>query len=139
MKIEDTVSFILANAGTAHRNLIEDQIRPLGLHSRQLFVLFELWKQDGLRQIDLAARLGVSAATVNKALGGLLESDFVTRVKYENDARSTRICLTRKGRDVRPKVEAVWHQIDRQTTGGLTDVEETMLRQLLPKLVVEII
>ncbi|MEK7855468.1 MAG: MarR family transcriptional regulator, partial [Acidobacteriota bacterium] len=76
MEIENTVSYLLAKAGTAHRKLIEERARDIGLHGGQIFVLFELWKTDGLRQIDLASRLAITPATVNKTLGGLLDKDL---------------------------------------------------------------
>ncbi|NOT48157.1 MAG: MarR family transcriptional regulator [Acidobacteria bacterium] len=139
MSIENTVSYLLAKAGTAHRNLIEKRAQEIGLHGGQIFVLVELWKTDGLRQIDLASRLNLSAATVNRTIGGLIGNDFVTRQNFENDARSTRICLTKKGIEIRPHVEALWKAIDMEATGGLTDAEVTMLGQILPRLVVEIV
>lgn len=139
MEIENTVSYLLAKAGTAHRKLIEERARDIGLHGGQIFVLFELWKTDGLRQIDLSSRLSVTPATVNKTLGGLLDKDLVVREKFENDARSTRICLTQKGRDIREFVESLWADIDLQATGGLTEAEEGMLRLLLPKLMIEVL
>ena len=105
MDFEDTISFMLAKVTIAHRNVLQRNVSEVGLHSGQVFVLFELWKNDGQRQIDLAERLGLSPPTVNKILGGLLESDFVTRGKYEDDARSTRIFLTQKGMDVRHSFE----------------------------------
>lgn len=138
MRIEGTVSYLLAKTGTAHRNLIEKRAREIGLHGGQIFVLLELWKSDGLRQVDLASRLNLTAATVNRTIGGLMEGDYITRQTIENDARSTRICLTKKGHDIRPQVEALWQSIDDEATGGLTDAEVTMLGQILPRLVVEI-
>ena len=139
MGIEDTVSYLLAKAGTAHRNLIEKRAQEIELHGGQIFVLLELWKEDGLRQIDLARRLNLTPATVNRTIGGLIEDDFVTRQTFENDGRSTRICLTRKGYDIRPDVEDMWNEIDREATVGLTNAEVTMLGQILPRLVVEIV
>lgn len=139
MEFENTVSFLLAKISVAHRNLTEKAAAAAGLHSGQAFVLFELWKQDGQRQIDLAARLSLSPPTVNKILGGLLENDFVTRERYEDDARSTRIFLTRKGIDVRAELEAQWALLEERTLGGLTDTEALMLQQLLAKLIVELI
>ena len=139
MEFENTVSYLLAKISVAHRNLTEKAALAAGLHSGQAFVLFELWKQDGQRQIDLASKLGLSPPTVNKILGGLLENDFVTRARYEDDARSTRIFLTRKGKDVRGELEQQWESLEERTLGGLTDTEALMLRQLLTKLVVELI
>ena len=76
---EDTVSFLLAKVTTAFRNSLERHMGAIGLHGGQIFVLLELWKQDGLRQIDLAKRLNLSAPTVNKMLKGLIEINLVTR------------------------------------------------------------
>ena len=97
----------------------------------------ELWKKDEQRQVDLAEKLNLAAPTVNKILGGMLEADLVTRKKVDNDARSTRIALTLKGRDARPLLEQKWSEIEEQTTLGLTDTEALILKQLLSKLLGE--
>ena len=134
MHFEETAAYLLAKVNVAHKNALEKYVNSVGLHSGQVFVLMELWKSDGQRQIDLAARLNLAPPTVNKILGGLLENDFVTRARYEDDARSTRIFLTRKGTDVRADLERAWDELEEQTLAGLTDTESLMLKQLLQKL-----
>lgn len=134
MRFEDTAAYLLAKATTVHKNALEKYVSSVGLHSGQVFVLMELWKLDGQRQIDLAAKLNLSPPTVNKILGGLLENDFATRARYEDDARSTRIFLTQKGRDVRSALEQAWEGFEEQTLSGLTDTEALMLKQLLQKI-----
>jgi len=134
MNIEESAGFLLSKITIAHRNLLERHLREIGLHSGQVFVLFELWKKDGQRQIDLAESVRLAPPTVNKILGGLLEADLVTRAKYENDARSTRIFLTNKGKDIRHDIEIVWDLIEEETLAGLTETESLMFRQLLTRL-----
>ena len=134
MNFENTLSFLLAKVTVAHRNTLQKSVNESGLHSGQVFVMFELWKSDGQRQIDLALRLGLSPPTVNKILGGLLENDFVTRAKYEDDARSTRIFLTPKGKAIRGQLELQWIKLEEQTVSALTETEALMLKQLLAKL-----
>ena len=134
MRFEDTAAYLLAKATISHKNALQKYTNSVGLHSGQVFVMMELWKSDGQRQIDLAAHLNLSAPTVNKILGGLLENDFVTRARYEDDARSTRIFLTKKGQDVRAALEQAWEELEEQTLSGLTDTEALMLKQLLQKL-----
>ena len=95
IKFEETVSFLLARVTTAFRSSLERQMGQIGLHGGQIFVLLELWKQDGLRQIDIAGRLHLSAPTVNKMLKGLIEINLVTRSRIDDDARSTRIEIGR--------------------------------------------
>lgn len=134
MRFEDTAAFLLAKATILHKNALQKYTSSVGLHSGQVFVMMELWKTDGQRQIDLAARLNLSPPTVNKILGGLLENDFVTRARYEDDARSTRIFLTPKGVQVRDSLEQAWGELEEQTLEPLTDTEALMLKQLLQKL-----
>ena len=137
MEFRNTASYLLAKLTTAHRNLLEKSVQEIGLHSGQAFILLELWKKDKQRQVDLAEKLNLAAPTVNKILGGMLESDLVTRERFDNDARSTRIILTSKGRDVRPLLEQKWAEIEEQTILGLTDTEALILKQLLSKLLGE--
>ena len=137
MEFRDTVSYLLSRLTTAHRNLLEKSVQEIGLHSGQVFILLELWKHDKQRQVDLAEKLNLAPPTVNKILGGMLEADLVTRERFDNDARSTRIVLTQKGRDVRPLLEEKWADIEQQTVMGLTDTEALILKQLMAKLLGE--
>lgn len=137
MDFRDSVSYLLSKLTTAHRNLLEKSVQEVGLHSGQVFVLFELWKKDGQRQVDIAESLNLAAPTVNKILGGMLQADLATRERYEDDARSTRIYLTNKGRSVRDSLEAKWADIEEQTVMGLTETEALILKQLLAKLLGE--
>ena len=134
MQFEDTAAFLLSKVTILHKNSLQKYAQSVGLHSGQVFVMMELWKADGQRQIDLAAKVGLSPPTVNKILGGLLENDFVTRARYEDDARSTRIFLTQKGVEVRAALEEAWEEFEDQTLGPLTDTEALMLKQLMQKL-----
>ena len=134
IKFEDTVSFRLAKVTTAFRNSLERHMGQIGLHGGQVFILLELWKQDGLRQIDLADRLNLSAPTINKMTRGLIEINLVTRARLEGDARSTRIYLTPKGRDMQQDVEDQWLELEESCLAGLTETERLVLSELLGKL-----
>ena len=134
IKFEETVSFRLAKVTTAFRNSLERHMGRIGLHGGQIFVLLELWKQDGLRQIDIASRLSLSAPTVNKMLKGLIEINVVTRSRIDDDARSTRIFLTETGRDMRGEIEAQWLELEENCLSGLTETERLVLFELLGKL-----
>lgn len=138
MDFRNSVSYLLSKLTIAHRNLLERSVQEIGLHSGQVFVLLELWEKDKQRQVDLADKLNLAAPTVNKILGGMLEADLVTRERHDDDARSTRIALTQKGRDIRPQLERTWNDVEEQTLMGLTDTEALMLKQLLAKLLGEV-
>lgn len=134
IKFEDTVSYLLAKVTTAFRNSLERHMGAIDLHGGQVFVLLELWKQDGLRQVDIASRLNLSAPTVNKMLKGLIEINLVTRSRLDQDARSTRIFLTERGHEIREDIEGQWLELEEASLVGLTETERLVLFDLLGKL-----
>src|SRR5437764_9108367 len=134
MKIQETVSYVLSRVGTAYRNSLERKMGIIGLHGGQVFILMELWKLDGQRQVDLAAKIGVSTPTINKMVLGLIQSRLVERTRLENDARSTRIFLTSIGAEIKESVESQWHELEEETVAGLTDAERLILFELLMKM-----
>ena len=134
IKFEETVSFRLAKVTTAFRNSLERHMGAIGLHGGQIFILLELWKQDGLRQVDLAKRLNLSAPTINKTLKGLAEVNLITNSRIDDDARSTRIFLTDRGREMRGEIEAQWLELEENVLSGLTETERLVLSELLGKL-----
>ncbi len=134
IKFEDTVSYLLAKVTTAFRNSLERHMGTIGLHGGQIFVLFELWKHDGLRLIDLVARVNVAAPTVTKMVDGLIEIRLVTRTRIDGDNRSKRIFLTERGREMREEIEAQWLELEESCLTGLTETERLVLFDLLGKL-----
>ena len=134
MRFQDTVSFALSRVGTAYRNSLERKMGEVGLHGGQVFILIELWKKDGQRQVDLAAKIGVTTPTINKMILGLIQSGLVERTRLENDARSTRIFLTERGADIQTTVETQWHELEENTVAGLTEAERLILFELLVKM-----
>ncbi|MFL6374968.1 MAG: MarR family winged helix-turn-helix transcriptional regulator [Pyrinomonadaceae bacterium] len=134
VKFEDTVTYRLARVTTAYRNALERHLARVDLHGGQVFVLIELWKQDGLRQVDIATQLNLSAPTINKILKGLAEINLITRAREQDDARSSRIFLTDKGKKIRSHVAAQWLELESDYLSKLTDTERLILPDLLGKL-----
>jgi len=134
IRFEDTVSYLLAKVTTAFRNNLERHMGQIGLHGGQIFILVELWREDGLRQVDLAQRLNLSAPTVNKMLKGLIEINLVTRSRADEDGRSTRIFLLPMGLEIRSEVEAQWLELEESCLAGLTETERLVVFELLGKL-----
>lgn len=142
IKFEDTVSYRLGRVTTAFRSSLERCLGQIGLHrglrgrlhGGQVFVLFELWNQDGLKQRDLADRLSVAAPTINKMVAGLVKLGLVSNSRLEDDARSTRIFLTEDGTRIREAIERQWVDLEESCLSGLTETERLVLHDLLGKL-----
>jgi DNA-binding MarR family transcriptional regulator len=134
VKFEDTATYRLARVTTAYRNALERHLAGVGLHGGQVFVLIELWHQDGIRQVDIATRLNLSAPTINKILKGLAGINLIKTSRERDDARSTRVFLTDKGQKIRAEVAAAWLELESEYLSGLTDTERLVLPDLLGKL-----
>lgn len=70
-----------------------------------LVVLFCLWKQEGLKMIELARASGLEPSTMTGLLDRMEREGFVTRVPDPDDRRAQNIMLTDAGRGVRRTVE----------------------------------
>ena len=135
IKFDETISYMLAKVTTAFRSALERHMAVIGLHGGQIFVLLELWIQDGLRQIDLAKRLDLSAPTVNKMLRGMVQVHLVTVSGLDDDdRRSKRVFLTQQGFEMRQKVERQWLELEGECLAGLTETERLVLFEVLGKL-----
>lgn len=131
---EDTVTYRLAKLATAYRTAIERHFGSIGLHSGQTFLLIELWREDGLRQIDIAKRLNIKAPTVTSILKGLDEINLVRFEDDTDDKRSTRVFLTAKGRQIRQEVEKRWLDMEAECIAGLPNTEIFVFKSVLKRL-----
>lgn len=131
---EETISYKLARVATAFRSALEKQMKKVGLHGGQLSVLFELWNDDGLRQVDIASRLNVKAPTVNKMLKGLVDLGLIVITRTDDDARSSRVYLTGPGYAIREKVSEQWVELEAGYISVITDNEQRFLLDILDKL-----
>ena len=130
-RIEETAGFALAKACKAHRTEVGAALAELGLHVGQEMVLLELWREDGLRGGELASRLGVEPPTVSRMLGRLQACGLLERRRDPEDARSFRVFLTPKGRELEGPVEDLWQRVEDRAFEGVGEEEKLLLKGLL--------
>ncbi len=133
MEFSRTINYKIADLAAVHRTELEKNLTTIGIHSGQVFILFELWNQDGLSQIELAKNLKLSAPTINKMVKGLKDSGFISMKRSETDARLVKVFLTGKGNQAKTEVEAIWNKIEFNITKYLTETEKLIFLQLLEK------
>jgi MarR family transcriptional regulator, organic hydroperoxide resistance regulator len=131
----ETLPSLVAQISTFYKVEIEKELNEFDLHAGQIFVLFELWKTDGLSQIELSNSLKISPPAVNKMVKSLARSGFVVNSTCSKDGRVMRVFLTPKGVAIRPQVEEKWRKLEERLVGNLTATEQLVLSQLFGKLV----
>lgn len=135
MIFEETLPYLFTQVSTLYKVEIEKALNDLDLHAGQIFILFELWKTDGLSQIELSKNIKVSPATINKMVKSLVNGGFVLNSISPSDSRVKRVFLTLRGAAVRPQVEEKWHKLGQRLIGDLTATEQLVLSQLFGKLI----
>lgn len=130
----ESLDFLLAQVSRLHHTRAHTLFESLGLYRGQPPVLHALWDQDGLTHSELAERLHVTPATMTRMIQRMEKAGFVTRRPDEQDQRVSRVHLTKAGRAIRAKLQAVWQTMESETFAGLTPAEQVELRQLLLKI-----
>jgi len=87
----------------AYRPLLAD----LGLTYPQYLVMLVLWERDGLGVGELGERLCLDSGTLSPLLRRMADAGLVERVRDTADERRVTIRLTRAGRDLQERAEAV--------------------------------
>jgi len=135
MNFNETFPYTFLQLTTFYKVEIEKELVEYNLHAGQIFILFELWKTDGLSQVELAGRLKISPPTVNKMVKSLSNNGFVASAACPQDGRVMRVFLTPQGAAIRPRVEEKWRKIEERLLGNLTATEQLVLSQLFTKLI----
>ena len=133
MEFNKSINYLFNQVFNAYRANLETELNKINLHSGQIFVLICLWKSDGLSQTDIARELNLSTPTVNKMIKSLIEGDFITSKKSENDGRATEIFLTAKGLEIQSDVAEIWKSLETDIYSNLTETEKMIFLQLLEK------
>jgi MarR family transcriptional regulator, organic hydroperoxide resistance regulator len=135
MSTRTSPTFLLATLARRHRGHLTARLTELDLHAGSELMLVELWREDGVTQAELAARLGVRPPSVTKVLRGLVRRGLVERRSDPDDARVWRVHLTSAGSRMRQPVEHAWHEAERETLARLSQADARRLREVLARAV----
>ncbi len=80
-------------------------LKAYDITSAEYPVLIALNKKDGVTQEELVSYLYLDKSAITRVIQGLVEKEFVTKSKDEEDQRCNRIYLTAKGYEVQAKIE----------------------------------
>ncbi|MEU7588294.1 MarR family transcriptional regulator [Micromonospora sp. NPDC049230] len=129
------ISHAVFRLSRAHRLLAGRLLRDLGLHPGQELIMMYLWERGPVRQSELADRLqlGDSAGTTRR-VQRLERAGYVRRVPDPSDGRATLVESTESGRALRPRIEAIWTELETKTVAGMTDAEQRAVLAALERM-----
>jgi DNA-binding MarR family transcriptional regulator len=129
-----TLDFLLAQVSRLHHQRAHELLEKLGLYRGQPPVLFALQEQDGLAHSELAEQLGITPATTTRMIQRMEKAGFVQRRPDADDQRISRVYLTKAGRAVHSKLEAIFQQMEVENFRGFNSRERVVLCGFLLRL-----
>ncbi len=93
--------------------------------------------ENGIRQKDLAAKIGINASSLSEQIDHLEADRYLERRENPDDKRSTLIFLTEKGKARAYEVQDQRQQAAEKFLDKLSDEEKDTLISLLDKLLAE--
>lgn len=130
-KCQDSFSYLLVHVCKAHRGALADALAEVSLYPGQEMILIQLWEEDGLNQSQLIGDCRVEAPTLTKALHRMEKAGLVERRRDSQDARVSRVYLTKRGRSLQESVSRCWAEVETRMLSELTVEEKILLRRLL--------
>ena len=132
---EESLNYQLIQLMKEHRQRAEEALSQLGLHVAQELFLFVLWREEGLSQSELAARLRVELPTLTKAVQRMERAGLLIRRADEQDRRVSRVYLTEQGCALYAPARKTWQDLEACMLQGMTEIEQALLRRLLQQTV----
>lgn len=121
----------LSAASRAFKAAAVDQMRALGVHAGQNFLLAELLGEEPLTTGELARRMHVEVPTVVKMAQRMESAGLLGRRPDPDDGRRVLISLTGRGREAAERIPALLDAVSEQALAGLDDTEREILISLL--------
>ena len=130
-KFQDCIIFQLAKAYQKAHGLFKKRLLPYELTPIQHLILEALWMEDGISQKDIGMRLVLDRATLSGVLDRMSSGGWITREQDPEDKRTLRICLTKKGRDMKVSLSGERNQANEELLSSLNLEEKVLLKRLL--------
>jgi DNA-binding MarR family transcriptional regulator len=133
LALDRQVCFALAVAARSVIALYRPLLDPMGLTHPQYLVMLALWERAPRTVKDLGAALQLDPATLSPLLKRLEAIGYVVRERDPADERQLAVDLTKSGRALRRKAEAIPPAIIERLGVPITELED--LRDALTRII----
>ncbi|MCT4584543.1 MAG: MarR family transcriptional regulator [Peptostreptococcaceae bacterium] len=86
--------------------IVEPKFKEYGLKRGQFLYISRICENEGINQNELSNLLKVDKTRSAKTIKKLIEEDFITKIRDENDARAFLLYPNKKGKEIYKKVIA---------------------------------
>lgn len=130
----DQITFALGRLAVLWRAGVWQAAAAEGLYPSQAEILGHLARRGPVRQVDLVAALGVSAASLSDSVASLVAKGLVTRQPDPEDGRARRVGLSASGQKIAERLATTSDAL-KAATSDLPKSEAGSLLRMLTRLI----
>lgn len=109
-----------------------------GIHPKQMPLLMQLSRKEGMSQKEISANLHISAPTVAVSMKRLEKSGLIERKSDEQDQRRIRIYLTERGRELIEKAQRQVEKSEKIIFKGFSESERCLMKRFFDQMIVNL-
>lgn len=129
---ERSLSFLLHDVAHLRHKLYDNALSSGGLSRAQAWVLAMLYRENGLRQSELADRLSLGRVACGKQVARMEQAGWVRRSGDLEDRRATRVWLTDAAQHVQRELRQTVDDLNMLSLEGLDRASvETLIEVLV--------
>lgn len=132
---ENSIGYLSRVMFRSFSRALERRTLEHGVSAGQWRFLRQLWREDGITQRELSARVGMREPTTVVALKSLEAAGLVRREKSEVDRRKIYIHLTDHAKALEDVLVPMNAEVHDLATAGLSDAEVEVLQSLLRRVI----
>lgn len=115
------------------RALLDERLRPLGITTAQLQILFAVKGAAGSSGAQLARECFVTPQSIQTLLAQLEKAGLIVRQKAQGNERILTATITAAGERLAKKVERLSQEIQESLWSGISDREIRQMNKLLER------
>jgi DNA-binding MarR family transcriptional regulator len=132
---ENSIGYLARIAFRSFSRVLERRTLQHDISAGQWRFLRQLWREDGLTQRELSARVGMREPTTVVALKGLEANGLVRRERSAIDKRKMHIFLTPHAKRLEKILAPLNAEVHEIATAGMSAQEVEMLQRLLQRVI----
>ena len=110
---------------------INNNTKDLQISASEYIFLMEMYKNDNMSQEQLSKNLIIDKSATARAIKSLEEKEYIIRKKDDNDKRTNRIKLTKKGIEIKDRLSNLLEEWNNEIT---SDIDKNLLNTVIDTL-----
>lgn len=134
--LEQAIGFNLNRAAYLMSETVAARFREQAfqLTAQDFGILYRVWKQDGLSQVELAALMLRDKTTITRRLDGLVKKGLIERRMSAEDRRVFLIHLTAAGRKAMAKLTAIVSDFQQEVLSEIPERDKASTLRTLKRI-----